>query len=75
MVSRTTVQELFYRFDVLDVDERIAGAAVDIRHRTRIKLFDALILATAQVHGAVLIRRNVKDFPAPMPGIRIPYSL
>ena len=73
--TRPTVQALLYRFEVIEVDERIAGAAADIRHRTRIKLLDALILATAQVHGAELITRNIKDFPATMPGIRVPYTL
>jgi predicted nucleic acid-binding protein len=33
-----------------------------------------MILATAQVHGAILVTRNTKDFPARMPGIRIPYT-
>ena len=39
------------------------------------KLIDAFILATAQVSGAILITRNTKDFPANMPGIRVPYNL
>jgi predicted nucleic acid-binding protein len=39
------------------------------------KLMDAYILATAQVNGAILITRNTKDFPAEMPGIRIPYTI
>ena len=33
------------------------------------------ILATAQVNGAILITRNTKDFPANLPGIRVPYTL
>jgi predicted nucleic acid-binding protein len=36
---------------------------------------DAIILATAQSRGRVLITRNTKDFPAEMPGIRVPYTL
>jgi predicted nucleic acid-binding protein len=39
------------------------------------KLLDATILATAQVNGAILVTRNTQDFPANMPGIRIPYTL
>jgi predicted nucleic acid-binding protein len=34
----------------------------------------AVVLATAQVSGAILVTRNTKDFPAMMPGIRIPYQ-
>jgi len=62
-------------FEVVELDARVALAATDLRHRMRIKLLDAYILATAQVNGAILITRNTKDFPAKMPGIRIPYKL
>ena len=42
---------------------------------TKMKLLDAMILATAQVNGAILVTRNTTDFPAQMPGIRVPYVL
>lgn len=73
--ARPTVQAMISRFEVVELDPTIAAAAVDIRHRTRIKLLDAFILATAQVHGALLITRNTKDFPAGTPGVRVPYTL
>lgn len=73
--SRDHVRRLIAPFDVVEIDARIAAAAADIRYRMRMKLLDAIILATAQVHGAVLITRNTKDFPAEMPGIRVPYTL
>ena len=73
--SRREVQGLLHAFEVVEVDQRIALTAADIRHRTRMKLFDALILATAQVNGAILVTRNTKDFPVNMPGIRVPYTL
>lgn len=73
--SRDRVRELIAPFDVVEIDARIAAAAADIRHRMRMKLLDALILATAQVNGAILVTRNTKDFPAEMPGIRVPYTL
>ena len=62
-------------FDTVELDSRIATAAADIRHRSKMKLMDAFILATAQVNGAILITRNTQDFPVNMPGIRVPYSL
>ncbi len=73
--ARPRLQQLMTPFEVVEIDARIAAAAADIRHRSRMKLIDALILATAQVHGAILITRNTKDFPANLPGIRIPYTL
>ena len=72
--QRQRLQQLMAPFEVVEIDARIAAAAADIRHRVRMKLMDAFILATAQVHGAILITRNTKDFPANMPGIRVPYS-
>lgn len=72
---RSELQQLMAPFEVVELDARIAAAAADIRHRTRMKLVDAFILATAQVNGSILITRNTKDFPANMPGIRVPYTL
>ena len=73
--TRNTMRELISAFEVVELDARIALAAADIRHRTKMKLMDAYILATAQVNGAILVTRNTKDFPVNMPGIRVPYSL
>ena len=73
--TRDNVEELIRPFEIIEVDGRICSAAADLRFRTRMKLLDALILATAQVNGAILITRNTKDFPVSMPGIRVPYTL
>ena len=73
--TRDRIQQLLSPFDVVELDGRIAAAAADLRYRMRIKLLDAIILATAQVNGAILITRNTKDFPAQLPGIRVPYRL
>lgn len=73
--NRAAVQEALSNFETVELDQRIALAAADIRHRTKMKLLDAYILATAQVNGAILITRNTKDFPAALPGIRVPYVL
>ena len=73
--NRQSVRALLRPFEVVEVDERVATAAAEVRHRSRLKLMDAYILATAQVHGALLITRNTRDFPADMPGVRVPYNL
>lgn len=73
--TRDIVREIVAPFEVVEIDARIATAAADIRNRSRMKLLDAYILATAQVNGAILITRNIKDFPANLPGIRVPYQL
>ncbi len=64
------------RFGLDEIDDEISQRAAALRReRTRLKTPDAIILATAQIRGRVLITRNIKDFPAEMPGIRIPYTL
>ena len=73
--QRDSLLHVLAPIEVVDIDARIAMAAADIRHRSEMSLIDAFILATAQVNGAILITRNTKDFPANMPGIRIPYTL
>jgi predicted nucleic acid-binding protein len=62
-------------FDVVAVDEQIAERAVSLRRNNRIKLPDAVIWATAQVHAMLLVTRNTKDFPKGDPGVRAPYKL
>lgn len=62
-------------FEVMPLDLVIAESAVQIRRARRIRLPDAIILATAQVNNAVLVTRNSKDFPPSQPGIRLPYTL
>ncbi len=69
-------QAFISHFGLDEIDEEIALRAAALRReRPRLKSPDAIILATAQTRGRVLITRNTKDFPANMPGIRVPYML
>lgn len=70
---RDVIQQIIGPFEIVEIDARIALAAAEIRQRMRLKLLDAYIFATAQVNGSILVTRNIKDFPALTPGIRIPY--
>ena len=64
------------RFSIDEIDEEISVRAASLRReRPRLKSPDAIILASAQVRGRVLVTRNTRDFPANMPGIRVPYTL
>ncbi|KQS04337.1 twitching motility protein PilT [Sphingomonas sp. Leaf357] len=63
-------------FEIDELDIEIADRAAALRReRRRLKLPDAVILASAQANGRILVTRNTKDFPVNMPGIRIPYTL
>lgn len=69
-------QALLSGFGVDELDEEIATRAAALRReRPRLKSPDAVILATALTRGRILVTRNVQDFPAEMPGIRVPYTL
>ncbi|WP_323072388.1 type II toxin-antitoxin system VapC family toxin [Mycetohabitans endofungorum] len=62
-------------FDVVALDNAIANRAVEIRKTKRVRLPDAIVWATAQVHSLLLVSRNTKDFPADEPGVRVPYKI
>ena len=69
-------ETLLTGFGIDEVDAEIGRRAAALRReRFSLKAMDAIILATAQTRGRVLITRNTKDFPAEMPGIRVPYTL
>ena len=62
------------RFGLDEIDEEISLRAASLRReRPKLKSSDAIVLASAQIRGRVLITRNTRDFPAAMPGIRVPY--
>lgn len=69
-------EEFLRYFGMSEIDEEIARRAAALRNqRKSLKAPDAIILASAQVSGRILVTRNTKDFPATMPGVRIPYKL
>ena len=69
-------EEFLRLFAMSEIDEEIARRAAALRHQRRsLKSPDAIILASAQMRGRILVTRNTKDFPATMPGIRVPYTL
>ena len=70
------VEAFMAGFSVDEVDEEIASRAASLRReRSTLGLLEAVVFATAMTRGRVLITRNSKDFPAAMPGVRIPYTL
>ena len=73
--TRNEIEDRLSFFEMIEIDSRIAAAAVAVRYKSRLKLLDAIVLATAQVNGSVLVTRNTKDFPPDMPGVRVPYTL
>lgn len=68
-------REFLLDFATLPLTIEVADLAVKIRRTRTLKLPDAIILATAESAGRVLVTRNTRDFPAGTPGVRIPYTL
>jgi predicted nucleic acid-binding protein len=62
-------------FSIVPLDDIISERAVQLRRTHRVKLPDAVIWASAQVLGRLLVTRDAKDFPPGDPSIRIPYRL
>jgi len=70
-----TVRRFLASFRQLAVTPEVAELAVAIRRALKIKLPDAIILATAQVDGRTLVTRNTRDFGAGTAGVRVPYRV
>jgi hypothetical protein len=68
-------RRLLAQFHKVELTLAIQERAVLVRKRTRLKLPDAIIYATAEEHNAILITRNAKDFPQGDPRIVVPYEL
>lgn len=69
-------QALLSAFRIDELTLPIAERAAMLRNnRRKLQLPDAVILASAQEYGRLLVTRNTRDFPPGMPGIHIPYTL
>jgi predicted nucleic acid-binding protein len=75
--EETEIIEAFLRhFSIVELSEDVGRRAAALRvQRRSMKLPDAIIWASAQTSGKILVTRNTRDFPAQMPGIRVPYTL
>ncbi|MEK7953679.1 type II toxin-antitoxin system VapC family toxin [Luteolibacter soli] len=64
------------QFDVVEMTEDVVEAALTIRrhHVPKLKLPDAIILASARLLGTRLITRNTRDFPADSADVHVPYG-
>lgn len=73
--NKTIVEAFLNSFNVLNFDTTMAGEIANIRNTMKIKLPDAIILATARCNNAILITRDTKNFSKNDTNIIIPYKL
>jgi predicted nucleic acid-binding protein len=74
-VAEAATRRLLAQFTTIPLDDEIAERTAGIRRETRLKLPDAVILATALGRGLTLVTRDEKAFGLEHPGVRIPYRL
>ena len=72
--QESSVRAALAEFTNLNIDDEIKERAVQLRRVLRLKLPDAIILATAQITGRTLYTRNSRDF-IEGPGVQVPYKL
>jgi predicted nucleic acid-binding protein len=74
--NEEAARALLLGFKVVDADVDIADYAVILRQERGLSLTDALIVATAQATGRILITRDKKlDNEFEDPPVRVPYGV
>jgi len=73
--EKQAVEGLLGSMKKVDISESVARRAVELRQELQLKLPDAVVLATAEVEGCILVTRNTRDFPANDPRVRFPYAV
>lgn len=69
-------EDFLGHFTLVELTNEIAHSAAQLRAQRRgLTLSNAIILASAQTAGHILVTRNTSAFPAQMPGIRVPYLI
>ncbi len=70
--ERQAAEALLASMGRVEPTEAVARRAVGLRQSLRLKLPDAIVLASAEVEGCILVTRNTRDFPANDPRVRFP---
>ena len=79
--EETTARALLAGFRVIDVGDQVSERAILLRRDSgmgmgrKLKLPDAIILATAQAENCRLVTRKTKDFDDTSPSILVPYQI
>lgn len=73
--SESITRRFLSGFEKIEVSESISEKAVLARREFKLRVPDAIILATAQVENLLLVTRNSKDFSIALPRVRIPYRV
>jgi predicted nucleic acid-binding protein len=70
------IERFLRHFNIVELSDEIGRrAALLLSERRAFPLASAIVLASAQLTGRILVTRNAQIFPANMLGIRIPYKV
>lgn len=70
-IEKQTIEQLCKHFPIIDLNPKIVDKVISIKQRHKIKLPDAIILATAIISKFELITANTIDFTHIEPGLSI----
>ncbi len=73
--ERQAAEALLASMGRVELSDEVARRAVELRQRLRLKWPDAVVLASAEVEGCILVTRNTRDFPPNDPRVRFPYTV
>ena len=73
--EQEAAEALFGSMKRVELSQKVAARAVQIKKEQKLKLPDAIILASADTEGCILVTRNTKDFDPSDPRVRVPYSV
>lgn len=73
--AEQAVRAFLALFRRIEIDGPVSEEAIRLRKARRLRLPDAIILASARVNGCLLLTRNTRDFDTRWPEIREPYRL
>lgn len=73
--EKQAAEWLFNSMQRVELEMDVAQKAVELRKSLKLKLPDAIILASADTTGCILVTRNTKDFGTSDPRIRVPYTV
>ena len=69
------IRSFLASFELKQLTANIAERVIQIRKEHRLKIPDAIVYATAQEEGCILVTRNTKDLKENWPDVRVPYEL
>ena len=73
--EEAAIRRFLASFELVELTSAIAERTIRLRKDKHLKVPDAIVYATAQEHGTLLVTRNTKDFKKSWPDVRSPYRI